>query len=300
MIVQMVKQRHIPVMLNEVIELLSPKRGQIVLDCTVGCGGHSRQLLERVAPEGLLVGIDYDSRALEVARENLSSVEGGRFYLFTGPFSHLADYLNELNISSVDIVLFDLGVSSLQLDDPDRGFSFRYDSFLDMRMNQDLPLTAWDLVNSLNEDELTMIFWKYGEVKNARQVARQIVKRRRGKSINTTSQLVDVVLSCSRRNKRIHPATQVFQALRIVVNNELGELEAALLLAKERLSVSGRIAVISFHSLEDRMVKHMFRMWHNSGDFRLVNKKVIKPTIEEVRNNCRARSAKLRVIERIK
>ncbi len=287
---------HIPVLLGEVLEGLSPQRGSRILDCTVGGGGHARGLLERAVPGGVLIGIDYDARALELADAALRGVEGARYHLFQGPFSRMKDFLLYAGVSEVDIVFFDLGVSSIQLDDPARGFSFRYDSFLDMRMDQSRGITAEELVNSLSEEELAWIFYRYGEERFARRIAREIVRQRGIKPIETTGDLVKIVESVvGRRRGRIHPATRIFQALRIVVNDELQELEKGLQCAKQILAPGGRIGVISFHSLEDRIVKHTFRRWEGEGTFELLMKKPIGPTPEEVSANPRSRSAKLRI-----
>ncbi len=290
---------HIPVMLGEVLEGLAPQRGSRILDCTVGGGGHAKALLERAVPGGVLIGIDYDARALELADAALRGVEGARYRLFQGPFSRLKEFLLQAGLEAVDIILFDLGLSSIQLDDPSRGFSFRYDSFLDMRMDQSRGITAEELVNSLSEEELARIFYRYGEEKFARRIAREIVMQRRLKAIETTGDLVRIVESVvGHRRTRIHPATRVFQALRIVVNNELQELEDGLVAARDVLAPGGRIGVISFHSLEDRIVKHTFRRWVKEGDFELITKKPIVPSPEEVSSNPRSRSAKLRIIRR--
>ncbi len=299
MMLDMHRGVHIPVLLGEVIEGLSPQRGSRILDCTVGGGGHAKALLERAVPGGVLIGIDYDARALEVADAVLRGVERARYRLFQGPFSRLKEFVLQSGLEAVDIIFFDLGLSSIQLDDPSRGFSFRYDSFLDMRMDQSRSITAQELVNSLSEEELSWIFSRYGEERFARRIAREIVVQRRFRPIETTGDLVRIVESVvGPRRARIHPATRVFQALRIVVNNELQELEKALCSAREVLAPGGRIGVISFHSLEDRIVKHTFRQWMREGEFEILTKKPIVPQPEEVMANPRSRSAKLRIVQR--
>ncbi len=295
---------HIPVLLGEVLELLSPKRGEVALDCTVGAGGHSRAILERIAPEGMLIGIDYDSRALELADVALGGVEGARYRLFQGPYSHFKKFLEDAGADRIDMVLFDLGLSSMQLDDPLRGFSFRFDSYLDMRMDPEGTFTAADLINSLPEDELAMVFLRYGEERFARRIARRIVEQRKLRPIETTTDLVDIVMASvpysSRAASRLHPATRVFQAIRIVVNHELNELEETLNQLFDFLPKGTRVAVISFHSLEDRIVKQTFRSWVAAGDYILLTKKPIRPTPREVELNPRARSAKLRAVVKIR
>ncbi len=293
---------HIPVLLGEVLEGLSLTPGQRVLDCTVGLGGHAKAMLERITPGGVLIGIDYDAKALEFADTLLRGVRGARYHLFQGPYSQLKTFLSNLKIEKVDAVLFDLGVSSLQLDSPERGFSFRYDSFLDMRMDQRGSFTAADLINSLSEQELATIFRTYGEERFAHRIAKAIVEKRFFTPIETTKQLADIVLQVipNKRMGKIHPATRVFQALRIAVNRELRELEQALNLIPEILSSKGRIAIISFHSLEDRIVKHTFRRWQKQGLFTVLTKKPIRPSQQELKYNRRAKSAKLRIAEKIK
>ena len=293
---------HIPVLLGEVLGLLSPKRGEVALDCTVGAGGHSRAILERITPGGRLIGIDYDSRALELADVALGGVEGAMYSLFQGPYSRFKKFLGDAGVDSVDMVLFDLGLSSIQLDDPLRGFSFRFDSYLDMRMDTEGTFTAADLINSLPEDELAMVFFRYGEERFARRIARRIVEQRKLRPIETTTDLVDIVMASvphSKSSSRLHPATRVFQAIRIVVNHELIELEEALNQLYEFLPKGARVAVISFHSLEDRIVKQTFRAWVASGNYMLLTKRPIRPTPEEIELNPRARSAKLRVVMKI-
>ncbi len=292
---------HIPVMLGEVLEVLSPQRGERILDCTVGAGGHARALLERAVPGGVLVGIDLDPRALERAETTLRGVKGGRYYLFQGPYSNLDQYLLKVGIEAVDVILFDLGVSSLQLDDPSRGFSFRYDAYLDMRMDDSRGFTAAELLNSLSREELERIFRVYGEERFASRIARAIVERRLRYPVETTADLANIVLSAlpSRaKRQRIHPATRVFQALRIVVNDELHQLETGLSKAVKALAPGGRLGVISFHSLEDRIVKHAFRQLAKGGGFELLTKKPLRPSPDEVAGNARARSAKFRAIRK--
>jgi 16S rRNA (cytosine1402-N4)-methyltransferase len=268
------------------------------LDCTVGAGGHSFALLERSGPDGQLVGLDADSDALAVAANRLAPF-GNRFTLVNRNFGELAD----LDLEPVDAIIFDLGLSSMQLDSSGRGFSFRADEPLDMRFDvgSDSP-TAAELLNSLPEAEIERILREYGEEPRARRVARSIAYRRVQRPFSRTGDLVAAVIAAlGPARGRIHPATRTFQALRIAVNDELRTLEAGLEAAVRLLAPGGRIAVISFHSLEDRIVKWRFRHWAESGEpvrVNILTRKPLVPDADEMRLNPRARSAKLRVAER--
>ncbi len=304
---------HIPVLLEEVLEGLKIREGGIYLDGTLGEGGHADQILSRY--EGThVVGLDRDAEALELAREKLAAY-GKRVELVYGSFADIEDLMEASGFELVDGILLDLGVSSMQLDDPDRGFSFMADGPLDMRMDREGELTAEDVINSYSVDELRMIFYRYGEEKQANRIAAAIVEERAKGRITTTGRLSEIVKGVLRRGKpgSINPATRTFQALRIEVNRELEALEKVLLPGVTRLTEGGRIAVISFHSLEDRIVKRKFKKLEAPctcpPDFpicvcdekpmgRIVTKKPITPGNDEVSVNPRSRSAKLRIFER--
>ncbi len=291
---------HISVMAEPVLDALRP-RGSVgfgALDCTVGAGGHSFGLLERSAPDGRLVGLDADPGALAVAASSLAPF-GARVRLLNRNFGELG----EMDLDPVDAIIFDLGLSSMQLDTSGRGFSFRTDEPLDMRFNAtaDAP-TAAELLNSLPEGEIERILREYGEEPRARRVARSIAYRRVERTFARTGDLVGAVIAALGSGRgRIHPATRTFQALRIAVNDELRALEAGLDAAVRLLTPGGRIAVISFHSLEDRIVKWRFRRWAEAGEpvkVSILTRKPLVPDTVEMRTNPRARSAKLRVAER--
>lgn len=290
---------HKPVMLKEVMEMLAPRPGDVVLDCTVGVGGHAHQILRRILPGGYFIGIDRDKHSLGICRENLSRYEG-HFSLFQGDYRFFEKYLQDLNIEKVDKVLFDLGISSLQLDDPQRGFSFRQEGPLDMRMDTDSFICAFDLVNNLTEEELFRILRNFGQERFAKRIAKKIVKERSRSPIYTTSQLRDIIVRAvpaQFRYQRIDPSTRTFMALRIAVNRELESLQETLNKIFYFMKEEGRCAVISFHSLEDRIVKHTFRDYARKGKIKLLAKKPLVPQAEELKDNSRSRSAKLRAAE---
>lgn len=306
---------HISVLLNESIEGLNLKENGIYVDCTLGYAGHSSEILRRVR-RGHLFAIDQDKDAINYSQKKLSEI-GDNFTIIKSNFSCLKKELNERNVEFVDGFLFDLGVSSVQLDETDRGFSFHNDAKLDMRMDQDAKLTAYDVINTYSESKLREIFFKYGEEKYSGSIAKNIVKYRNTKKIETTLELVDIIQNSvpMKVRREHHPARKVFQAVRIEVNHELDILEGALKDALSMLNVGGRICVITFHSLEDRIVKNVFKEYtlvdpkvkglpnipsFYLPNFRLVNKDVIIPSDVELANNNRSRSAKLRIIERIK
>ncbi len=286
---------HTPVMLNESLEYLNIKPGDTIVDCTIGEGGHSVEILKRIGERGLLIGIDKDEDALSRARNRLSVI-GNNFVLVHDTFADLSDVLKNLSVKQVNGIIADLGISSLQLHKAERGFSFMKNGPLDMRMNQKTNITASTLVNSLTESELADIIYYYGEERLARRIAKAIVAYRKKKRIETTSELARIVESVYKRRGRINPATKTFQALRIAVNNELKDLEKFLKEAPLVLNKGGRIVVISYHSLEDRIVKRVFI---NNPVLKRINKKVIVPAREEVIANPRARSAKMRVAEKL-
>ncbi|MCX7794922.1 MAG: 16S rRNA (cytosine(1402)-N(4))-methyltransferase RsmH [bacterium] len=288
------KLLHKPVMVEEVIRLINVHPGGFYLDCTLGCGGHSLAILEHSSPDGYLVGIDRDPVAIAIAEEILSQYKG-RFTLILGNFVYLSELISKTGIDSFDGILFDLGVSSMQLEDPERGFSFSKDGPLDMRMDPNLSLTAHQIVNTFSLDELENIFKNLGEEPFAYKIARAIVEYREKKEIASTKELAEIVSSVVKRRGKIHPATRVFMALRIYINSELENLQKALNQAVSLLKSGGRLCVISYHSLEDRIVKKFFR----ESKEKIITKSVIKPTREEILTNRRARSARLRGLEKL-
>lgn len=300
---------HSPVLTKEILEYLDFKKGGVYIDCTLGGGGHSKAILENIYPHGLLIGIDQDIEAIEIAKEELKSCID-KVKLVKGNFKNLAKILSDLKIETVSGIVFDLGVSFHQLKEKERGFSFKEDSHLDMRMDLTQKFNADTLINSYSEKDLAEIFEKYGEERFSKRIARLIVAERKKKAISTTKQLSDLIIRSLPRTKkrhtwRIHPATRVFQAIRIEVNQELEALRIGLNQAIRVLEDKGRICVISYHSLEDRIVKHLFKEVEREGKeqknygLKIVTKKPIRPSSEEVRNNPKARSAKLRVAEKI-
>ncbi|MFH0771826.1 MAG: 16S rRNA (cytosine(1402)-N(4))-methyltransferase RsmH [Candidatus Omnitrophota bacterium] len=293
---------HKPVLLKEVIEALELKPCKIIVDCTVGLGGHAEAILDKITPGGKLIGIDKDSEALEVARDRLSRF--GEAVIFAQDnFDNLRAIFERLGIVKADGFLFDLGVSSLQLDKAERGFSFRFSGPLDMRMDKDGEVTARRLVNESGEAELDWVLSNYGEERFHRRIARAIVTARKEEAIETTEQLVDIILRAvpyKGKHGRVHPATRSFQALRIAVNGELSSLDKALNEAVELLNLSGIICVISYHSLEDRIVKNKFKGFKAAGILELLYKKPLTAGESEIEDNPRSRSAKLRAARRIK
>jgi len=313
---------HKPVLVEEVVRLLEPKPGDIVVDATVGAGGHAVALLEKVCPGGFLLGLDRDPQAAELAERTLiraGYIRGRHFDIEVRRFSQVDEALARRRISGVNRMLADLGVCSLHFDFAERGFSLKREGPLDMRLNpsEASTPTAADIVNLASENELERIFREYGEERWARQIARAIIRARARKPIKTTTELREIVAGSIPRSKwppAIDPATRVFQALRMAVNDELGELEQFLEKIPHTLVSGGRVGVISFHSLEDRRVKHAFRMLARTctcppelpmcvcggrQEFRLVERKAVTASEEEIRANPRARSAKLRVLERV-
>jgi 16S rRNA (cytosine1402-N4)-methyltransferase len=311
--------RHVPVMLQEVLDQLAPKPGEVVCDCTLGGAGHTVELARRIAPDGLSLGIDQDDAALAAASERIGrEVPGARHLFLKGNFGDLDDLLVQAEVPEVDCFLFDLGVSSPQLDVPERGFSYREDAPLDMRMDPgENTLTAAEVVNHYNEADLARILRAYGDERHASSIAREIVRRRQKAPIETTFQLVDIVkaaIPARDRRRGGHPARKTFQALRIEVNHELESLERGLDAAIRWASVGGRICVISYHSLEDRIVRHVFGEMSQGctcppdlpvcvcGNVPIVEVRTgrpILPSEEEVERNPRARSAKMRVAVRL-
>jgi 16S rRNA (cytosine1402-N4)-methyltransferase len=288
---------HEPVMVAEVLEHLNPARGGVFVDCTVGLGGHARALLDAGASR--LFGLDRDLSALDLAREALAGY-GDRVELVHSDYRALTDVLDSRGIGHVDGILADLGVSSLQLDAPDRGFSFRRDEPLDMRMDRSTGVTAAAAIAAADEQTLANVIYEFGEERHARRVARAIIAARALAPIETTGRFADVVRRAIPRKgyTRIDPATRTFQAIRIWVNRELEALDAFVGGAVERLNAGGRIVVITFHSLEDRIVKHTLRALQSAGRIAIRTKRPVVPTESEIERNPRARSAKLRSAER--
>ncbi len=294
---------HTPVMCGEVLEYLNLSPGKLIVDATVGTGGHTERILERILPGGGLIGIDRDESSLSIAKKRLERF-GSASQLIQGNFSDLDLLLEKLNVRSVDGILFDLGISSYQLQDPARGFSFQKEGPLDMRMDKESYISAYDLVNNLNEEELSSLLWNYGQERWHSRIARFLIKERERQPISTTLELADIVLRSipSRyryRHYRIHPATRTFQAIRIAVNRELEILETAVNKAIALLEKKARICVISFHSLEDRVIKFAFRKAQDEGLIDIVTPKPLTPARLEILANPASRSSKLRVAERL-
>jgi 16S rRNA (cytosine1402-N4)-methyltransferase len=308
---------HTPVMLAESLDALNLAPGKRIVDATLGGGGHSREIAVRIAPGGILFGLDQDPEAIAEAEQSLKGISGNvAVYLHQTNFEGIVDALAANGVETVDGVLFDLGVSSHQLDTAGRGFAIRYQGPLDMRMNPSGDdETAADLLNRLSEAEIARILFKYGEEQRSRRIAAEIVRRRQTKPLETTEDLVDCIrgaMPLRTRPGEIHPATKTFQAVRIAVNRELDVLETALRAAVKSLSAGGRLVVISYHSLEDRIAKNIIaelagkRIETDLPDptpraepiLNILTKKPLTPTEDEIRRNPRARSAKMRIAER--
>lgn len=291
---------HIPVLAVETINLLDLTPGEVAVDATVGDGGHAKQILEKISPGGFLISIDRDPAAVAAAYENLSRQKSrAQFVVIHGSYGDLNRIVEDAGYQGADGILFDLGLSSRQLMSG-RGFSFREDAPLDMRFDPTTDLTAAEIVNSYPKEKLADILWQFGEERSSRKIAEAIWQARRKAKITSTLQLAEIVTEVKGgRRGKLHPATQTFQALRIAVNEELSLLAAALPQAIRLLNPNGRIAVISYHSLEDRIVKNIFREAARSEVVILVTKKPVTPSREEILANPRARSAKLRVVAKI-
>lgn len=306
--------KHVSVLLDECIEALNIKEDGIYVDCTLGGGGHSYEIAKRLSNNGRLIGIDQDTAALSAAKERLKEFNNVTYV--HNNFYNIDSILKDLNIDKVDGILMDLGVSSYQLDEAERGFSYMKDAPLDMRMNRESDLSAYDVVNTYSEEQLFKIIKEYGEDNFAKRIAKFIVERRGNEGIKTTGELVDIVRAAipARFQKDGHPAKRTFQAIRIEVNKELEILNKAVEDSVNHLNSAGRIAIITFHSLEDRKIKVKFKELENPckcpSDFpicvcekkptiKIVSRKPIEPSEEERENNSRSRSAKLRVAEKI-
>ncbi|MCU4928121.1 16S rRNA (cytosine(1402)-N(4))-methyltransferase RsmH [Bacillus cereus] len=307
--------KHVTVLLKETVDGLNIKPDGTYVDCTLGGGGHSSYLLSQLTEGGKLIAFDQDEIAIQNAKEKFSSY-GEQFITVKSNFRYLAEKLQEIGITEVDGILFDLGVSSPQLDTPERGFSYHHDATLDMRMDQDAPLTAYDVVNSWSYEQLVRIFFQYGEEKFSKQIARKIEAYRENKAIETTGELVELIkegIPAPARRTGGHPAKRVFQAIRIAVNDELKVFEEALESAIEMVKPGGRVSVITFHSLEDRICKTTFKRNSTTPQLppglpiipdefkpklKLITRKPILPSDIELEENNRARSAKLRIAEK--
>lgn len=293
---------HKPVMLKDVIRFLKLKPGMCVVDATVGTAGHAEEIIKNILPNGRLIGIDRDSESLRIAQTRLKSYSRS-FELIHDDFRNIDSILSKKDINKIDAILLDLGISSYQLDESGRGFSFKQDGPLDMRMDRESYISAYDLVNNLTEKEISSILKLFGQECWHNRIANFLVKERMKAPIATTGQLSSIVLKAipyKRGYWRIHPATRTFQAFRIAVNRELEALDSALKKCIDIVSCGGRICVISFHSLEDRIVKINFREAAKSGRLKVLTPKPLRPTEEQIKENLRCRSARLRVAEKIK
>jgi len=311
--------QHYTVLKKETVEGLAIKPDGIYVDCTLGGAGHSEYLLSQLGPDGHLYAFDQDQKALDFAKQRLQSfVDKGQVTFIKSNFRQLKSKLAELDVMKVDGILYDLGVSSPQLDEAERGFSYHQDAPLDMRMDQSASFSAHDLVNTYSYNELVKIFFRYGEEKFSKQIAREIERVRANKPIDTTAELVEIIktaIPAPARRKGGHPAKRIFQAIRIAVNDELGAVEESLEQAIELLAIHGRISVITFHSLEDRLVKNIFKEYSQVKELPpglpvipneyqpmliVINRKPITASELELEENNRSRSAKLRIVEKVK
>jgi 16S rRNA (cytosine1402-N4)-methyltransferase len=288
-------------MLKEAVDYLDLSPGKTIVDATIGTGGHSEEIIKEILPRGRLIGIDRDEESLGIAKVRLSDYKDSCEFVY-GNFSDLDSILKNLSIKRVDGILLDLGISSYQLSNAQRGFSFQADGPLDMRLDRNSYISAYDLVNNLNEDEISSLLWTFGQERFANRIAHQLVAERQRHAIATTTDLSDIIVKAvpyKYRYYRIHPATRTFQAVRIAVNRELEALEIALEKSVGLLGEEARMSVIAFHSLEDRIVKFSFRKFAASGLVEILTKKPLEPTDEEAAANPRSRSAKLRAVRRI-
>ncbi|WP_405353671.1 16S rRNA (cytosine(1402)-N(4))-methyltransferase RsmH [Fusobacterium vincentii] len=304
---------HIPVLYYETLDNLVINPDGIYIDCTLGGGSHSEGILERLSDKGLLISIDQDTNAIEYSKKRLEKF-GSKWKVFKGNFENIDTIAYMAGVDKVDGILMDIGVSSKQLDDPKRGFSYRYDVKLDMRMNTEQKISAYDVVNTYSEEQLSKIIFEYGEERHARKIAKLIVEERKSSPIEKTSDLIALIKRAYPERASKHPAKKTFQAIRIEVNRELEVLENAMSKAVELLKVGGRLAIITFHSLEDRIVKNKFKdlatackcpkdipicVCGGVKKFEIITKKPIIPIDDELKNNNRAHSSKLRILERI-
>lgn len=292
---------HKPVMLKEALDYLKVSPGKVIVDATVGTAGHALHIIRDIQPQGALIGIDQDEDSLSIARQRLSDFRDS-VTLVHANFKDLDTVLKGLNIKKVDGILFDLGISSFQLENPERGFSFQQEGPLDMRLDRSTYISAYDLLNNLNEDEISAILFRFGEERWHNRIAHRLIEERQRHPISTTSELAGIVMKsmpARYRYHRIHPATRTFQAVRIAVNRELESLELAIGKTFDLLNKNGRLCVISFHSLEDRIVKLSFKKAAAEGKINIITPKPLASSQEEQKTNPSCRSAKLRVAERI-
>ena len=289
-------KKHEAVMVSEVINNLIINSNGKYLDCTFGLGGHTKAILNQLSSVGSLLAIDRDSSSLNSASK--ISRKDDRFHFSISAFSNIDDIEEATNL---DGILADLGISSFQLDGARRGFSFNKEAPLDMRMDQTNGLTAEQWINTANKKELEAVFWNLGEARNSRRIVRKVIERRQVKALSSTKELADLIISCTPRKTKKHPATNIFRAIRMHINNEVQELRNLLIKSENALRLGGRIAVISFHSIEDRIVKRFFQGKDRSNEslLKVITKKPIKPSEEEIKNNPRSRSATLRVAEKV-
>ena len=306
------QEYHKPVLYNETMENIIDKRPLIYVDCTLGGGGHTEGILQNSTEDSKVIAIDQDDQAIEFAKKRLEKYEN-KLQIFKDNFKNLDTVIYLGGYEKVDRILMDIGVSSTQLDDVERGFSYKYEAKLDMRMNRDLKISAWDVVNKFSEKEIADIIYKYGEEPKSRKIAKNIVEYRKNKNIDTTIELSNIVIKSIGKSMKKHPSKRTFQAIRIFVNKELEVLEEAMDKAVNLLNDKGKLLIITFHSLEDRMVKEKFRNYENPctcpSDFpvcacgnkslgKVLTKKPIVAKDEELNENNRAHSAKLRIFER--
>ena len=304
---------HIPVLYYETLDNLVKNPDGVYIDCTLGGGSHSEGILERLSDKGLLISIDQDINAIEYSKKRLEKF-GSKWKVFKGNFENIDTITYMAGVDKVNGILMDIGVSSKQLDDPERGFSYRYDVKLDMRMNTEQNISAYDVVNTYSEEQLSKIIFEYGEERHARKIAKLIVEERKSSPIEKTSDLIALIKRAYPERASKHPAKKTFQAIRIEVNRELEVLENAMSKSVELLKVGGRLAIITFHSLEDRIVKNKFKdlatackcpkdipicVCGGVKKFEIITKKPIIPIDDELKNNNRAHSSKLRILERI-
>ena len=294
---------HIPVMLHEVIDYLKIAPGNIILDATVGMGGHASEILKKITPNGRLIGIDRDQDSLAICRKRLIEFKDSCEFVHAN-FADLDKVLDERGIKEIDGIIFDLGISSYQLRDPQRGFSFQEEGPLDMRLDRSSYICAYDLINNLNENEISHLLWNFGQERWHNRIAHFLIEERKLNPINTTKQLANLVMRAiphryRKSHYRIHPATRTFQAVRIAVNRELEILESSIRKAVAILKKQARICVISFHSLEDRVIKHTFRALKADGLIDIITSKPLTPTMAEMDANPSSRSSKFRVAQRI-
>lgn len=292
---------HKPVMLREVIEYLNLTPGKLIVDATIGMGGHSQMILEHIMPGGRLIGIDRDEESLRMAKERLAAYADGCEFVHAN-FCDIDRVLKNLNITHIDGIVFDLGISSYQMADVERGFSFQEEGPLDMRMDRTSYISAYDLLNNLTEEEISSLLWNFGQERWHNRIARLLVQERERHPISTTKELARIVLAALPgkyrfRHHRIHPATRTFQAVRIAVNRELENLESAIKKSIDVLAKNARMCIISFHSLEDRIVKVNFRQASSDGRINILTPKPLTPLLSEIECNPSSRSAKFRSAE---